>query len=157
VPAANHAPQPNPNANANLSSQGSGTVQQGTLTAVNGTTVTLRLSNGKTQTYAVSAQTAEELRASIGKPLAFRVQNGVLVVAGHEGNPPVHGTLTMLNGTNARVRLANGTVQTFTVTAQQAAQLKARVGKSIVFWTAANGTLRLDRRTRTSRQGEKSH
>jgi hypothetical protein len=149
---------PNPSINVTANAQTSADVQNGGLTAINGTTVTVRLSNGKTQTYNVSSDTANELRASVGKPIAFRVQNGLLVVAGHEGNMPLQGTLTSLNGATALVRLANGAVQKYTVSAQEATQLKERVGKSIVFWTGANGSLQLDQNNHAqSRTSRKTH
>jgi hypothetical protein len=141
-----NVPQPNANAraNANVNARANTQVTTGTLTAINGDTITVRLSNGSTQTYNVSSQTASQLRAMLGKPVAYRLVNGVFTIAGHEGNGPLHGTVSSVSGTTALVRLANGTTQSFNVTAQQAAWLKAHAGKSIVFWTSANGSLELN-------------
>lgn len=154
-----NVPQPNANARGNASANASVDTQvtTGTLTAISGDTITVRLSNGSTQTYNVSAQTASQLRAMLNKPIAYRVVNGVFTVAGHEGNVPLHGTVSSVNGTTALVRLANGTTQSYTVTAQQAAWLKAHAGKSIVFWSGTNGTLELDQRSNSSAPHGKSH
>jgi hypothetical protein len=141
-----NVPQPNANAraNANVNASANTQVTTGTLTAISGDTITVRLSNGSTQTYNVSSQAASRLRSMLNKPIAYRLVNGVFTIAGHEGNGPLHGTVSSVSGTTALVRLANGTTQTFNVTAQQAAWLKAHAGKSIVFWTSANGALELN-------------
>lgn len=153
LPQPNANARANANANANLNTQ----VTTGTLTAISGNTVNVRLSNGSTQTYNVSSQTASQLRAMLGKPIAYRLVNGVFTIAGHEGNGPLHGTITSVNGATALVRLANGTTQSFNVNAQQAAWLKAHAGKSIVFWTSANGTLELNQRSETPNPHSKNH
>lgn len=54
----------------------------------------------------------------------------------------LHGTLTSLAGTKAVVKLANGTSQTYTVSAKTAAMLKHRVGKNVAF-RVLNGALTL--------------
>lgn len=139
-------PRVNVNAGVRANAQSSvmaGNVFHGTVTGVSGTTVTIASSNGTTQTYTVSAQTAARLESYLNKTVAFHVQNGALLLIG-QGTPPLRGTLTALNGTSAQVRLANGTTQTYAVTAQQAAWLQAHVGKSIAFWSNANGSVELD-------------
>lgn len=120
---------------------------RGTLLAVNGTTVTVRLSTGTVETYAVSAATAQQLRASLEKPLAFTVQNGVLTIAGHQGYPPLHGTLTSLNGNVAAIKLADGATENYTVNSTQAAWLSSHVGKRIVFWSKNDGSIELNQHT----------
>jgi hypothetical protein len=147
------APRANTNANANASLRVNASSQsdadgilKGTLTSVTGSNVSIRTSNGSTQNYAVSASTAQDLQSSVGKPIAYRLQNGSLVLAGHEGNQPLHGTLESLTGSTAVIQLPNGTTQTYTVNAQQSTLLKGRVGKSIVFWSGTSGALELNQK-----------
>lgn len=152
------APRVNANAGVRANAQSSviaGNVFHGTVTGVSGTTVTIASGDGTTRTYTVSAQTAARLESYLNKTIAFHVQNGGLSLIG-QGTPPLRGTLTALNGTSAQVRLANGTTQTYTVTAQQAAWLHSHVGTSIAFWTNANGSVELDQsahRAHTSHHG----
>lgn len=54
----------------------------------------------------------------------------------------LRGTLTSLTGTKAIVKLANGTLQTYTVSTKTAAMLKHRVGKNVAF-RVLNGALTL--------------
>ena len=148
-----NVPPANANSNATLNantrtnaSLAGGSVMHGTITAINGTSVTVQQSNGTTQTYTVSSQTAAQLASRLNKTIAFRVKNGTLALVG-VGTPPLHGTLLAVNGTTAQIKLANGTTQTYTVTSQQAAWLRAHAGKSVAFWTAANGTIELNQNT----------
>jgi len=154
--AANAKADVHANAQSNLIA---GDVVHGTVTAVSAAAVTIAFSNGTTQTYTVSAQTAARLQSYLNKTVAFHVQNGALSLVG-EGTPPLRGTLTAVNGTSAHVRLTNGTTQTYTVTAQQAAWLQAHVGKSIAFWANANGAVELDqsgRKAHTNRSRGRVH
>lgn len=156
-----HVPKPLgtavPPANANVNgrthagAQGTvaGDVLHGTISAVSATTVTLMLSNGTTQTYTVSPQTASRLQSDLHKTIAYSVQNGTLTLVG-AGTPPLHGTLLSVTGTTAQIKLANGTTQSYTVTAQQAAWLQARAGKHVAFWTSANGTIELNQSSHRS-------
>lgn len=154
----------NVNGRTNANAQGAVTadVLHGTLSAVNAGNVTLLLSNGTTQTYAVSAQTASRLQADLHKTIAYRVQNGTLTLVGL-GTPPLHGTVVGTTGTTAQIKLANGTTQTYTVSAQQAAWLQAHAGKHIAFWTSANGSIELNQSShrsgtsRTHSQHKHSH
>lgn len=142
----------NANARAHANAQSNvvaGGVIHGTVTSVSGTNVTIALRNGTTQTYAVSAQTAARLQSFLNRTVAFNVRSGALSLIG-QGTPPLRGTLTQVNGTTARVRLGNGTTQTYTVSAQQAAWLQAHVGKSVAFWTNANGTIELNQSSHAS-------
>lgn len=149
-------PQPNANVRVNANANAGAQVTTGTLTAINGNTVTVRLRNGSTQSYNVSAQTAADLRAMLNKPIAYRIENGLLTTA-DEGNGPLHGTIQAVNGGTAVLRLANGTTQSYAVTAQQAAWLKAHTGKAVVFWAGANGTLELNQRSNNTKpHGKKS-
>jgi hypothetical protein len=120
-----------------------GDVLHGTVSSVSGTNVTVAQSNGTTQTYTVSAQTAARLQSYLNKTIAFHVQSGTLALVGL-GTPPLRGTVESVSGTMAQVKLANGTTQTYTVTAQQAAWLQAHAGKTVAFWTNANGTIELN-------------
>jgi hypothetical protein len=142
-----------PQAGAAVNSQSSltmGDVQHGSVTSVNGTAVTLQLANGTVQTFNVAAQTAARLQGFVNKSVAFRVQNGTFVLVGF-GTPPLHGTLLALNGSNAQVKMPNGAVQSFTVSAQQKTWLQAHVGKAIAFWSNANGSIELSQsRQKTS-------
>lgn len=147
MPRANTGANANGSLGVNASSQSNaGGIFKGTLTSITGSTVSIRASNGTAQNYAVSASTAQDLRASVGKPIAYRLQNGTLLLAGHEGNPTLHGTLESLTGSSAIIRLPNGTTQTYAVSAQQSALLKGRVGKSIAFWSGTSGTLELNQK-----------
>lgn len=141
----------NVNGRTNANAQGaiSAGVLHGTLTAVTAGTVTLTLSNGTTQTYAVSPQTASRLQSDVNKTIAYRVQNGTLTLLA-AGTPPLQGTLVGLTGTTAQIRLANGTTQTYTVSAQQAAWLRMHTGKHIAFWTTANGKIELNQSSHRS-------
>jgi len=149
VPRTNTVTNANANVKVNASSQTDADgVFKGTLEGVTGSAATVRMSNGTTQNYGVSVTTAQELRSSVGKPIAYRLQDGTMILDGNEGSRPLHGTLESLTGSTANVRLPNGTTQTYSVTSQQSALLKGHVGKTIVFRTAANGTLELNQRTR---------
>lgn len=139
-------PRANTNASAHANANSAvvaGLPLHGTLTAVNGNTATVRMTNGATHSYKVSAQTAAALRPAIGKPLTFLARNDVLAL-------PQHGTLTAVNGTSAVIKLAGGATQTFSIGADESAWLKSHVGKRIVFWTDANGSLQLDRGSNTT-------
>lgn len=143
VPAANANASAHANANSAVVA---GLPLHGTVTALSGTTVTITFASGTSRTYNVSAATATALQSSLHKSIAFTAQNDVLVLSnGSITNPPLHGTLSSLNAGTAVVKLATGATRTFTVTTQEAAQLKGRVGKRIVFWTNANGSLTLDK------------
>ncbi len=135
----------NANSRTNASLSG-GSVLHGTITAINGTSVTVKLSDGTTQTYTVSSQTAAQLASRLNKAIAFRVNDGTLALVGL-GTPPLHGTLLAVSGTTAQIKLASGTTQTYTVTSRQAAWLQVHVGKSVAFWAAANGTIQLNQNT----------
>lgn len=124
-------------------------VLHGTISAVSGTTVTLKLSDGTTQNYTVSSQTASRLRSDVNKTIAYRVQNGTLTLVA-AGTAPMQGTLAGITGSTAQIKLANGTTQTYTVSAQQAAWLRAHAGKHIAFWTSANGTIELNQSSHRS-------
>lgn len=54
----------------------------GTVTSVTGTTAIVKLANGTSQTYTVSAKTAAKLKLHVGKKIAFRVKNGLLLIGG---------------------------------------------------------------------------
>lgn len=152
VPKPQNAPPANANAHAAVNANASlaaASVMHGTLTSIAGTAVTIQLSNGATQTYTVSSQTAARLQAFLKKNIAFRVQNGTLAFVG-AGTPPLHGTLTSVSGTTAQIKLPNGATQSYTVTAQQAAWLQAHVGKAVAFWTNANGTIELNQSSHRS-------
>jgi hypothetical protein len=148
-PHANSVPPANVNASAHANANSAvvaGLPLHGTVTALSGTTVTIKFASGASRTYNVSAATATALQSSLHKSIAFTAQNDVLVLTnGSTTNPPLHGTLSALNGSSAVVKLANGATRTFTVTSEEAAQLKGRVGKRIAFWTNATGTLTLDK------------
>ncbi len=149
VPQPHASPLPAANANAAVHANANSAVVagrplHGTITAISGTTVTVKLANGSVQTYNVSAQTAAALQSSLHKSIAFTVQNGVLALSNREINPPLHGTLTALSGLTATVKLANGASRTFAITSDESSWLKAHVGKRIAFWSDANGTLKLD-------------
>ena len=151
VPPANAKTGVHANAQSSLIA---GDVVHGTVTAVSGTAVTIAFSNGTTKTYTVSAQTAARLQSYRNKTVAFRVHNGALSLIG-QGTPPLRGTLTAVNGTTAQVRLANGTTQTYTVTAQQAAWLQTHLGKSIAFWANANGNVELDQSSHAAARSQR--
>lgn len=148
VPPVNVNSHASANANVNASLMAA-TVMHGTLTSISGANVTVRLSNGTTQTYSVSSQTAAQLQSFLNKNIAFRVQNGTFAFAG-AGTPPLHGTLVAVTGTTAQVKLANGTTQTYNLTSQQAAWLQGHVGKSVAFWSSANGTIELNQSSHRS-------
>lgn len=146
VPRPRPAPQINADASAHAdvrSSAIAGSVTHGTVTSVSGTAVTIALSSGTAQTYTVSPQTAARLQSYLDKTIAFRAQNGAFSLLG-EGTPPLHGTLEALAGSSAQVKLANGSMRTYTVNAQQAAWLRSRVGKPIAFWTQSNGSMEVN-------------
>ncbi|HET9095264.1 MAG TPA: hypothetical protein VFN37_01270 [Candidatus Baltobacteraceae bacterium] len=133
-------------------------VLHGTISAVSGTSVTMKLGSGTTQSYTVSSQTASRLQSDVGKTIAYRVENGVLTLVA-AGAAPMQGTLVGITGTAAQIKLANGTTQTYTVSAQQAAWLRAHAGKHLAFWTSANGTIELNQsshRSATSQARSKS-
>lgn len=152
-------PQTNaPPANANATGQAhanarasiAGTNEShGTLIGTGRTTVTILLPDGNSQTLTVSSRAAANLQTLMNKPVVFEVQNGTVTQIA-QGTPPLHGTLVSVTGTTATVKLANGTTQTYTLTAQQAARLQVRTGHPIAFWTAANGTIELDQRSHMS-------
>ncbi|HKU66539.1 MAG TPA: hypothetical protein VJP85_02070 [Candidatus Baltobacteraceae bacterium] len=123
-----------------------GDVMHGTVSSVTGTSVTVEQSNGAMQTYTVSPQTAARLQSYLNKTIAFHAQNGALELVGL-GTPPLHGTLVAVNGSTAQVKLADGKMQTYTVSSQQAAWLAAHVGKNVEFWTSANGAIELNQRS----------
>ncbi len=127
-----------------------GDVMHGTVTSVSANTVTLALSNGATQTYTVSSQTAARLQSYVNKTIAYHVHSGALALVG-QGTPPLRATLVAVNGTSAQVKLANGTTQNYTITAQQAAWLQAHVGKTIAFWANTNGSIELNQRSRAAK------
>lgn len=104
-----------------------------TLTAISGNTVTVRLPNGSLQTFNVSSDTAAELRASIDKPIEFRVVNGMLSVTGHEGMSVLHGTVSAVNGNMVTIRFRNGSTQTIDASAQTAAELLALMNRPVAF------------------------
>ena len=54
----------------------------------------------------------------------------------------LRGTLLSVSGTIAKIRMANGAVQTYTVSAKTAALLKKSIGKKVVFH-AVRGVLNL--------------
>lgn len=148
-----HVPPANANVNARTNANAAGAVSRdvlhGTLDAVGATTATLTLSNGSSQTYTVSPQTASRLQSDLHRTIAYRMQNGVLTSVG-AGTPPLQGTLLGVNGTTAQIKLANGTTQTYMVNAQQAAWLQAHAGKHIAFWTSANGAIELNQSSHRS-------
>ena len=141
IPAASANASVRANANSSVSA---GLPMHGTVTAINGSTVSVKLANGTVQTYTISSATAAALQSSLHKSITFTARNGVLALSNRETNPPLQGTLTSLNGTTATVKLAGGATRTFSVTSDESAWLKAHVGKHIAFWSNANGTLRID-------------
>jgi hypothetical protein len=62
---------------------------------------------------------------------------------------PLHGTVTAVGASTVSVKLANGTVQTYTVSSATAAALQSSLHKSIAF-TTQNGVLTLSNRTANS-------
>lgn len=146
------APQSNVNASAraDAASHLAGVPLHGTLTAISGTTVTVRLASGTVKTYTVSAQTAQALRAYLDKPISFTANDDTLVIAGRQGAPPMHATVSSVTGASAILKLANGATRTYTVTSAQSAWLAAHVGKRVVFWTKADGSLEFDQSSRRS-------
>lgn len=145
------------NAHGNAGLEGSlagRAVVHGTLTNVTGTAVTLLASNGTTQTYTVSAQTATRLQSYLNKTIAYRVQNGTLSLVG-AGTPPLRGTLVAVNGTTARIKLSNGTTQSYTIAAQQATWLSAHTGKTVAFWANENGTIELNQSSHAARTAQR--
>lgn len=150
LPPANANAQAHANANASIAGAN---VLHGTLTKVNRTTVTIVLPNGSSRTLMMSSRAAANVHSLLGKPVVFQV-NGGTVMQIAQGTPPLHGTLVSVTGTTATVKFANGTTQTYTLTAQQAARLQARAGHPIAFWTAANGTIELDQRSHMSSAGQ---
>lgn len=158
VPPANVPSAPAAKGSVHANAQSSlvaGDVLHGTVTSVSGTNVTVALSNGSTQTYTVSAQTAARLQSYLNKPIAFHAQNGALALIGL-GTPPLRGTLEAVNGTTAQIKLPNGTMHTYTVTAQQAEWLQAHAGKSVAFWMNANGTIELNQSTHPTKSTHRS-
>jgi hypothetical protein len=133
-------------------------VLHGTITSVNGVHVAVQLSSsGSVQTYTVSPQTATQLQSYLNKHVknvAFRVQNGVLALVG-QGTPPLQGSVESVNGSTVQIKLANGTTQSYTVTAQQAAWLQAHVGKNVAFWASSNDTIELDQRSHASTMSQR--
>lgn len=121
-------------ANANTNARANANVPlHGTLTAISGTSVTVRLSNGTTQNYNVSAQTAGDLRAYINKPIEFRLVNGMLTTTGRESAGIMRGTISAVNGTSVAIRLTNGTTETINASAQTATRLRSFIGKNVAF------------------------
>jgi hypothetical protein len=154
-----NAPPVNTSAHASASANAStqATMLHGTLMSVNGTTVTLQLSNGMTQQFTVSAQAAAHLSACscLHKVVAVTVQKGTIISIA-QGVPPLHASLVSVSGTTATFKLANGTTQTYTVTAQQAAWLRAHVGKQVAFWANSNGTIALNQSAHRSSTSQRS-
>jgi hypothetical protein len=107
-PLATSVPPANANVNGRTNANAHGTVSagvlHGTVSAVSGTAVTLNLSNGTTQTYTVSPQTAARLKSDLNKTIAYRVQNGTLTLVA-AGTPPLQGTLVSVTGTTAQIKL----------------------------------------------------
>lgn len=141
----------NPNArlNGSASATVAANVMHGTLTALGATSATVRLSDGTLQNFSVSAQTGAQLRSYVNKNIAFRVVNGMLALAGN-GVAPLHGTLLALSGSVARMKLANGATQAYTVTQRQAAWLRSHLGKRVTFWSESNGSIDVDEGARGS-------
>lgn len=150
-PGANANGQAHANAHASIAGA---TGLHGTLIGTGRTTVTILLPNGNSQTLTIASQAAANLQALRNKPVVFEVQNGTVTQIA-QGTPPLHGMLLSVSGTTATVKLANGTTQTYTLTAQQAAQLQVRTGHPIAFWASANGTIELDQRSHMSSTGQK--
>lgn len=150
-PGANANGQAHANTHASIAR---GNVLHGTLIGTGRTTVTILLPNGNSQTLTIASQAAANLQALRNKPVVFEVQNGTVTQIA-QGTPPLHGTLVSVSGTTATVKLANGTTQTYTLTAQQAARLQARTGHPIAFWTSANGSIELDQRSHMSSTAQK--
>ncbi|HET9393998.1 MAG TPA: hypothetical protein VFO29_10840 [Candidatus Rubrimentiphilum sp.] len=131
------------NANARLSSN---IPMHGTLTAITGNTVTVRLANGSTQTFTVTGDTATDLKARLNKPIEFRVANGLLTPMGdrdrdrdRDGMMVTHGVVTAVNGNTIVIREPNGTSETLSASAQTAARVRAFIGRNVSF-RVTNGT-----------------
>jgi hypothetical protein len=144
-------------ANANAGAAMRASIVHGTLMSVNGTTLTLLLPNGMKQTLTVSAQAAAHLTtcSCLHKMVAVTLQNGT-VTSIAQGIPPLHATLVSVTGSTATFKLANGTTQTYTVTAQQAAWLQAHTGKRVAFWANTDGTIVLNQSAHRSSNARRS-
>jgi antitoxin component of MazEF toxin-antitoxin module len=140
------------------------TVQQtvrGTITSINGNTVTVRMANGQSQDVMIDQSLIDRLNLQTGNRIIVRMRNdGSMSVAvgdstwqnntstyssGQNGNvtvqQTVRGTVTSVNGNTVTVRTANGQSQDIMLDQSLTNQINLRPGTRIVVRMLSDGSM----------------
>jgi antitoxin component of MazEF toxin-antitoxin module len=134
---------------------------RGTISSINGNTVTVTMANGQTQDIAIDQSLIDRLNLQPGNRIIVRMRNdGSMSVAlgdstwqnntstnssGQNGNvtvqQTVRGTVTSVNGNTVTVRTANGQSQDITIDQSLANQINLQPGTRIVVRMLSNGSM----------------
>lgn len=113
-----------------------GTRTTGAVVSFSGTTLTLKLPNGTTKTFTVSANAGGQLRPGTPVVVTTNPSGGVLAIV--PANQSITGTVVGVTKTAVTLMLPNGRTQTVNVASQAAAHMNLAPGSAVTL-TSNNG------------------